>query len=59
LPNGWTFGLPNELFLTKTGKSFDAHGVPPDIRAPVFPKVDLEGGRDSALEKALESLGKR
>jgi Peptidase family S41/Tricorn protease C1 domain len=59
LPNGWTFGLPNELFLTETGKSFDGHGVPPDIRAPVFPKVDLEGGRDSALEKALEALGKR
>jgi len=59
LPNGWTFGLPNELFLTKTGKSFDRHGVPPDIRAPVFPKVDIEGGRDSALEKALEAFGKR
>ena len=59
LPNGWTFGLPNELFLTETGKSFDGAGVPPDIRAPVFPKVDLEGGRDSALEKALEALGKR
>jgi peptidase S41-like protein/tricorn protease-like protein len=59
LPNGWTFGLPNELFLTETGKSFDGAGVAPDIRAPVFPKVDLEGGRDSALEKALEALGKR
>jgi hypothetical protein len=58
LPNGWTFGLPNELFLTETGKSFDGAGVAPDIRAPVFPKVDLEGGRDSALEKALEALGK-
>jgi C-terminal processing protease CtpA/Prc len=59
LPNGWTFGLPNELFLTKTGKSFEGRGAPPDIRAPVFPKVDLENGRDSALEKALEALGKR
>jgi C-terminal processing protease CtpA/Prc len=59
LPNGWTFGLPNELFRSKTGKSFDGAGVAPDIRAPVFPKVDLEGGRDSALEKALEALGKR
>jgi hypothetical protein len=59
LPNGWTFGLPNELFLTETGKSFDGAGVAPDIRAPVFPKVDLEGGRDSALEKALDALGKR
>jgi len=33
--------------------------VAQDIRAPVFPKVDLEGGRDGALEKALEALGKR
>ncbi len=59
LPNGWTFGLPNELYLTRAGKSFDGQGVPPDIRVPVYPKADLESGRDGALEKALEALGKR
>jgi C-terminal processing protease CtpA/Prc len=59
LPNGWTFGLPNELYLTETGQSFDGQGLPPDIRVPVYPKVDLESGRDGALEKALEVLGKR
>lgn len=59
LPNGWTFGLPNELYLTKTGKAFDGRGVPPDIRVPVYPKVDLESRRDGAVEKALEMLGKR
>jgi hypothetical protein len=47
------------LYLTKTGKSFDGQGVPPDIRVPVYPKVDLESGRDGALEKVLEVLGKR
>ncbi len=58
LPNGWTFGLPNELYLTKSGKSFDGRGVPPNIRVPVYPEVDLESSRDSALERALEVLGR-
>jgi len=58
LPNGWRFGLPNEVFLTEGGKHFEATGVPPDIRVPVFPKHDLEQERDTALEKALEVLSK-
>jgi hypothetical protein len=56
LPNGWTFGLSNETYLTKDGKTFEGTGVPPDIEAPIFPKEDLAGGRDSALDKALELL---
>lgn len=31
-------------------------GVPPDIEAPIFAKEDLAGGRDSALDKALEQI---
>jgi hypothetical protein len=58
LPNGWSFGLPNEVFLTEGGKHFEATGVPPDIRVPVFPKEDLQSGRDGALERALEILSK-
>src|SRR6266496_884356 len=58
LPNGWTFGLPNELYLTKSGKSFDGRGVPPNIRVPVYSKSDLESSRDSTLERALEVLGR-
>jgi Peptidase family S41 len=56
LPNGWTFGLPNEIYLTKDGKAFDGTGVPPDIEVPIFPTEDLTNGRDSALDKALELL---
>jgi hypothetical protein len=56
LPNGWTFGVPNEKYLTETGKSFDGQGVPPCVRVPVFPNADLQSGRDGALEKALEEL---
>lgn len=56
LPNGWSFGLPNELFLTQDGRSFDGSGIPPDIEVPVFMAADLEAGVDPALEAALERL---
>ena len=56
LPNGWRFGLSNEAYFTKDGKSFEGTGVPPDIEVPIFPKEDLANGHDSALDKALELL---
>ncbi|HXB57538.1 MAG TPA: S41 family peptidase [Vicinamibacteria bacterium] len=56
LPNGWQFGLPNEMFLTEQGIHFEARGVPPDIRVPVFPQSDLASGRDGAVERAIETL---
>jgi len=56
LGNGWTFGLPNEIYLTKDGKAFDGPGVPPDVEVPIFLAEDLANGRDSALDKALEFL---
>ena len=56
LPNGWRFGLPNEVYLTKDGKAFDGVGVPPDIEVSIFPSEDLANGRDSAINKALELL---
>ena len=56
LPNGWTFGLPTELYLTAEGKAFDAVGVPPHFSVPVYPQSDLESGRDGALERAIQVL---
>lgn len=56
LPNGWFFGLPNELFLTENGKFFDVTGIPPNIVVPVFESKDLSAGRDPALKKALQIL---
>jgi hypothetical protein len=56
LPNGWRFGLPNEVFLTEQGEHFEARGVPPDVQVPVFPPADLAAGRDGALARALELL---
>ena len=56
LPNGWSFHLPNEIYLTEAGKAFDGAGIPPDIRVAFFSSEDLQSGRDAALEKALELL---
>jgi len=56
LPNGWRFGLPNEVFLTPEGKAFDGPGIPPDILVPVFAASDLAAGRDRAMAKAIEVL---
>lgn len=56
LPNGWTFGLPNEEFLTADGHTFDGAGIPPAVRTPVFTDQELSGRRDSALTRAKELL---
>jgi hypothetical protein len=56
LPNGFRFGLPNEIFVTEDGKAFDGPGIPPQVQVPVFPKDDLDAGRDGALAKAIEIL---
>jgi hypothetical protein len=59
LPNGWRFGLPNEVFRTADGRIFDITGIPPDIAVPVFADADVAAGRDPALDRALAELRKR
>jgi len=56
LPNGWIFHLPNEVYLTRDGKAFDATGVPPDFQVKFFSAEDLRIGRDAALEAAERVL---
>jgi C-terminal processing protease CtpA/Prc len=56
LPNGWRFMLPNEVFRTSEGTTFDGPGIPPTHPAPVFTPEDLASDRDRALERALALL---
>ncbi|MBI2826474.1 MAG: S41 family peptidase [Planctomycetia bacterium] len=56
LPNGFRFGLPNEIFVTKDGQAFDGPGIRPHVPVAVFPPDDLEQGRDGCLEKGREIL---
>ncbi|WKX74270.1 S41 family peptidase [Streptomyces sp. XD-27] len=56
LPNGWEFGLPNEVFRTRSGRTFDATGIPPHISEPVFTEEEFAGHRDSAFDRAVAVL---
>jgi C-terminal processing protease CtpA/Prc len=59
MPNGWSFGLPNEVFRTAQGTTFDGRGIPPDVIVPVFTEDDIAARRDPAMAKALELLGQK
>lgn len=59
LPNGWRFGLPNEVYRTADGTIFDLVGIPPDIGVPVFADADVAAGKDPAMAKALEVLSQQ
>ncbi|SOD91188.1 S41 family peptidase [Streptomyces sp. Ag109_G2-15] len=56
LPDGMLFGLPNEEYLTRTGRTFDGTGVPPQLTEPVFTKEEFDRGRDSAFDRAVRTL---
>jgi C-terminal processing protease CtpA/Prc len=56
LPNGWTFGLPNAVYVAGDGKTYDVTGIPPDIRIPVFTDAQIAGREDPALQMAKRVL---
>lgn len=56
----WSFGLPNEEFLTSDGRTFDGAGIPPEVTEPVFTDEEFSQDRDSGFDRAvrwLESSG--
>ncbi len=57
LPNGWAFGLSNEVYLDQHGKSHEVSGILPQTEVLTFSINNLKNGRDSAIEAALEILG--
>jgi len=58
-PNGWRFGLPNEIYRTADGAIFDLVGIPPDIEVHVFADADVAAGKDPAMARALEILSQQ
>ncbi len=57
LPNGWIFTLSNEVYRDHLGVGHEAVGTPPEVPVSVFSLADLDAGRNSALDKALELVG--
>ena len=56
LPNGWSFGLSNEVYRTRQGDCFEGSGLPLDVEIPTLRTVDLEASADPALEAAVDLL---
>lgn len=58
LPNGWFFGLSNEVVAAPDGTVYEGAGIPPDIipEADFFLLAERDAGIDSWLEEALQFL---
>ncbi|MFC9436429.1 S41 family peptidase [Nocardia sp. NPDC057030] len=52
----WWFGLPNEVFQTSNGRTFDGTGIPPELTEPVFTDEEFAQQRDSAFDRAIRWL---
>jgi C-terminal processing protease CtpA/Prc len=56
LPNGFSFSLPNEVYLSKSGITFEGPGISPDFAIAAFPQDAGKADNDLALEKAIDIL---
>ncbi|MFJ1862330.1 S41 family peptidase [Streptomyces anulatus] len=56
LPGGMSAWLPNEEFLTRSGRTFDGTGIPPHFTEPVFTEEEFDERRDSAFDRAVNVL---
>lgn len=59
LPNGWMFSLPDEEYLTPSGRTYDIAGIPPDIRVPTLTPEQFADGTDPAFGVALQAIRER
>lgn len=55
LPNGWSFGLSNEIYRDAAGALYEATGIAPDraLAGDPFPRADRLDGVDRVLAAAL------
>jgi len=56
LPNGWMFSLPDEEYLTPSGRTYDIAGIPPDIAVPTLTPEQFADGTDPAFRVALQAI---
>ncbi|SCG10348.1 Peptidase family S41 [Streptomyces sp. Ncost-T6T-2b] len=56
LPGGMSAFLPNEEFLTSSGRTFDGTGIPPHLTEPVFTREEFDRRKDSAFDRAVNVL---
>lgn len=59
LPNGWTFGLSNQIYFDVNGVDHEEVGFSVSEYIPFLDVAQLDKGEDLALEKAISLLSKQ
>ena len=56
LPNGWKLTLSAEVYRDPQGRSYEARGIPPQVKRDVFPANDLNGGHARAVLALIDDI---
>ena len=56
LPNGWKLTLSAEIYRDPQGRSYEARGIPPQIKRDVFPASELTGGHARAVLALIDEI---
>ncbi|MEM7200994.1 MAG: S41 family peptidase [Planctomycetota bacterium] len=60
LPNGWSFGLSNEVYTDHRGVCHEGRGIPPDVAMDIFDPEDItQHGHADAIAKIVEMAKQR
>lgn len=57
LPNGWEFGMPNEVLRDAQGVVHEVAGIAPSVAFDVFPADDFDDGHVKAVQRAAQLGG--
>lgn len=56
LPNGWDFGLSNEIYLDSSGVCFEAKGIPPNIPMTILDPTKPDLGHAEVILEIAKSI---
>lgn len=59
LPNGFVFGLSNEIYSAADGEIFEGWGIPPDVEHAFVPLSDRRQRIHGMIGKALSMVSRR
>jgi carboxyl-terminal processing protease len=56
LPNGWQFGLSNEIYRDSQGVCFEATGIPPEVSLTIVDPKQRDFGHAAAILKIAKQI---
>jgi carboxyl-terminal processing protease len=56
LPNGWRLALSAEIYRDRDGNSYEARGLPPQVKREVFPADALADGHARRVLELMDEI---